>query len=413
MLDITLNSNKIMIPNQIPMERFQMAKRSLLIALLLFSLASCKHEEAVEPVKVKAVSGVKVEQVGIQPVSWMETFSGKVIPDKEVFISPKVVGYLVDVKVKAGNRVKRGQLLAVIDSSDIKPDVEKARAGLKEIKASLREVDKALEEIEAHRKAAEANYMFAKKTYERFKRLLDADAVSKQRFDEVETKFKAAKAELEAVKAKEAQLLERKKALYAKRSQIEAQLKKAMVYLSYTYLKSPVDGVVLQKLVDRGNLVSPQTPVLKVGTYPLKVKAFIDSSFVGKLKVGDVVPVKVAGKEVQGKVVEVDRSADPVSHKFAVKVEIGSVEGVIPGSYAVVSLPIGEEETVVVPESAIYRVGALEYVFVIKDGTAHLRLVKTGKRVDGKVVVLSGLHRGEKIAVSRVNQLCDGARVEG
>ncbi len=390
-----------------------MAKRGLLAAFLLFTVASCGHEEAAEPIKIKTVSGIKVEQVEVQTVDKRETFSGTVISDKNVFISPKVVGYLISVKVKAGDRVKKGQLLAVIDSSDIKPDVERAKAGLREITAALKEIDKALEEVKAHRKAAEANYSFAKRTYKRFKSLLDADAVSKQRFDEVKTKFEAAKAELEAVKAKEAQLIERKKALYAKKAQVEAELKKASAYLSYTYLKSPVDGIVLQKLVDRGNLVSPQTPVLKVGTYPLKVKAFIDNAFAGKIKVGDNVLVRIDNKEIQGKVTEIDRSADPVSHKFAIKIEIGYVEGVIPGTYAVVSLPTGEEETVVIPESAVYRVGALEYVYVVKGGTAHLRLIKTGERTDGRVVVLSGLHRGERIAVSGIDKLCDGARVEG
>ena len=149
-----------------------------------------------------------------------DTFSGTVIPDKQILLSPKVMGYLVKVNVEAGDRVKKGEVLAVIDSSSIKPDVEKAKAGIKEVNAALKELDKALKEVEARKQAAEANYQLAEKTYNRFKKLLEADAVSKQKFDEVAAQYRAAKANLEAVKAKEAQILAKKKVLLAKKQQV-------------------------------------------------------------------------------------------------------------------------------------------------------------------------------------------------
>ena len=92
--------------------------------------------------------------------------------------------------------------------------------------------------------------------------------------------------------------------------------------------------------------------------------------------------------------------------------EIGSTDA-IPGAYAIVEIPIKTEEELVIPVSAIYRVGAIEYVFVVKDGIANLRVIKTGEKIGDKVVVLSGLHKGERIAISGINKLCDGARVEG
>ncbi|TCK05424.1 efflux RND transporter periplasmic adaptor subunit [Phorcysia thermohydrogeniphila] len=391
-----------------------MARRLLIAAALLLAVSSCGSEESsLEPLKVKTVTGVKTATVQSTTVEEKETFSGTVIPDQEIFISPKVVGYLIEVKATPGKKVKKGEVLAVIDSSDIRPDVEKAKAGIKEIEAALKEISQAMEEVRAHRRAAEANLLLAEKTYRRFEELLKADAVSKQKFDEVKTQYEAAKANLEAVKAKEAQLKEREKALLAKKEQIEADLKKASAYLSYTYLKSPVDGVVLQKLVDSGNLVSPQTPVFKIGTYPLKVRAFIDNTYAGKIHVGDKVTVKVKGLKLVGTVSEVDRSSDPVSHKFGVKVTLPEAPNVIPGTYAVIEFPISSRKEISIPASAVYRVGSLEYVFVIENGTAHLRLIKTGKRKGDRVTVISGLHEGETIAVSGVSKLCDGAKVEG
>ncbi|WP_457680457.1 efflux RND transporter periplasmic adaptor subunit [Thermovibrio sp.] len=391
-----------------------MVKRALTLSLLITLFSSCGGtEEKAEPVKVKAVSGVKVAPVKVMEFTEKASFTGTVIPKQEVLVSPKVVGYLIKENAKASQKVKKGQILAVIDSSDIKPDVEKAKAALKEIAAAEKELDKALLEVEANKKAVEANYHFAKKTYERFKKLLEEDAISKQKFDEIKAKYEAAKAQLEAVKAKEEQILEKKKELKAKREQVLASLKKAQAYLSYTYLKSPVDGVVLQKLIDKGNLVSPQTPVYKIGSLPLEVRAYIDNVYADKIKLGSTVIVKVGGKTYKGKVVEVDKSADPVSHKFGVKVLTEREIDAIPGAYATVEFPTVKKEVLAVPKSAIYRVGALEFVFVVKDGVAHLRFVKTGDTIGNYIVILSGLHKGEKIAITNVNKLVDGARVEG
>ncbi len=389
-----------------------MAKRAVLALTLLLLTASCGTEEKAEPLKVKTVSGVKVEAVRVVPFTRSSTFSGTVIPDKEIYLSPKVVGYLIEVKTEAGEKVRKGQVLALTDSSDIKPDVEKAKAGLKEIDAALKELERALQEVKARKKAAEANYQLAEKTYNRFRKLFEAEAVSKQKFDEVEAQFKAAKANLEAVNAKEAQILAKKKVLLAKKQQVEASLKKAKAYLSYTELRSPANGVVLQKLMDKGNLVSPQTPVFKIGSFPLKVRAYIDDIYSGKVTVGTNVKVKVQGREFTGKVVEVDGSSDPVTHKFGVKILVENLNA-IPGTYAVVEIPSLKGEAVAVPKSAIYRVGAVEYVFVVEDGIAHLRIIKTGEEVGNSVIVLSGLHPGEKIAVSKVEELVDGAKVEG
>ncbi len=389
-----------------------MAKRAAIAVALLLLAASCGTGERAKPVKVKTVSGVKSEPAQVISITRSITFSGTVIPDKEVYLSPKVMGYLIKLNAKSGDRVKKGEVLGLIDSSDIKPDVEKARAGLKEIKAALNEIDKALEEVEARKRAAEANYQLAEKTFARFKKLLQAEAVSKQKFDEVSAQYQSAKANLEAVKAKEEQILAKKKVLLAKKQQVEASLRKAKAYLSYTELRSPINGIVLQRLVDKGNLVSPQTPVFKLGSFPLKVKASVDEIYAKRIRIGTPVKVRIQGREYAGRVVEVDRSSDPVTHKFGIKVLVNGLSA-IPGTYAVVEIPSLESKVVVVPKTAIYRVGAIEYVFVVKNGVASLRIVKTGETIGNKVVILSGLHPGEKVAVTKVEDLVDGARVEG
>jgi len=387
-------------------------RKLVLITSFALAVFGCGKEETIEHITHKVVRGISVEKV--QPVEMVskERFSGRVIPSDSVFLSPKVVGYIRAIRVKVGDRVRKGQVLAVLESSTIKPDVEKARAGLKEIEHALEEVKSAEREVNEHIKTAKANLELARKTYERFKKLKEAEAVSKQRFDEVETAYRAAEAQYEAALAKRDEVEAKRKQLIAKRKQVMADLKKASAYLSYTYLRSPVNGYVLKKLLDRGNLASPKTPVFEIGSEPLKVYASIDESFYGKVKVGDTVMVRVGKSVVSGTVTEVERASDPVSHKFGIKVEVKGVK-VLPGSYAEVVLKEKPGEVFLVPKSAVYRVGALEYLFVVdSNNIAHLRLVKTGKEMDGKVEVLSGIRKGERIAVSGVENLFDGAKVK-
>lgn len=379
-------------------------------ALLLFS---CGHSEKAEKLEFKTVKGISIQTVEPSYVKDYDSFSGVVIPSDQIIISPKVPGYLLKIKVKAGDNVKKGETVAVIDKKALTPDVKRALAAIKEAEAGLKEIENALEEVKAKKQAAEASFNLAEKTFNRFKNLLKEDAVSKQKFDEVKAQYEMAKANLKAVEAKERQLKAKEKQLLAKKEQAKAMLEKAKAYVSFTYLKSPVDGVVLQKLTDEGNLVSPGVGILKVGTFPLQVKALIDSEYADKLKVGDSLTTIINNESFPSTVVEIDKDADPISHKFAIKLKLKNYKNVIPGMYATVLIPQKKEQKILIPQSAIYRVGALEYVYVIdKNNVAHLRYVKTGRKIDGKVEIISGLRPGDRIAVTGIENLCDGAKVE-
>jgi multidrug efflux pump subunit AcrA (membrane-fusion protein) len=387
--------------------------KKLFAWMLIVALAfGCGKEEKGELPDFKVVEGVETFQVVEKTVEATKRFSGFVIPDKNIFLTPKIQGYLLVLKKEPGDRVKRGEVVAVIDKETIEPDVKRAKAMLKELKSALREIEEAEKEVRAIKKSALANFKLAKKTYERFKKLLKEEAVSKQKFDEVEAQYLSAKANLEAVASKEREIAEKKKQILAKQEQVLAQLQKARTYLKYAYLRSTANGVVLRKLVDEGNLVSPRTPVYEIGVYPLKVKVFVESSLAGSLRLGEKVLVKVRNLKVSGKITEIEEKADPVSHKFGVEVEIGDVP-VVPGEYAVVEIPVGKTSSLLVPKSAVFRVGALEYVFVVEGDCVHLRLIKTGKEVGDYVEVLSGLKAGEEVAISNLDQLYDGARIKG
>jgi len=393
-----------------------MKRKLLTLTVTAMLLSSCGTAEKAENLKFKTVKNVKIQKPEIIKEKEYDTFSGFVIPAKEITLSPKVSGYLIALKVKAGDKIEKGQLIAVIDKKALTPDLKRALALIKEANAGLKETKEALKEVKAQKESAQAAYQLALKTYNRFKNLLKEEAVSKQKFDEVKTQLEIAKANLEAVEAKENQLKAKLEEVIAKKKEAEAVLEKAKTYISFTYLKSPIKGIVLKKLVDEGNLVSPQVGIVQIGTYPLQVKAFVDTSLKSKIHVGQEIDLQVNNYKFKGKISEIDEMADPITHKFPIKIELkGNVQNIIPGMYATIFIPKESEKIIAVPKSAIYKVGALEYVYVLdSNNVAHLRYIKTGKTLpNGMVEVISGLYPQDKIAVSNVESLCDGAKVEG
>jgi RND family efflux transporter MFP subunit len=121
-------------------------------------------------------------------------------------------------------------------------------------------------------------------------------------------------------------------------------------------------------------------------------------------------PVRLA-KVIEGTVSEISPVADPVSRTFNVKLDLPPTEGLRTGQFGRVSVPVAEVKLLLVPQSAVLKRGQMELVFVAKDGKAALRLVKTGKGLEGRVEVLSGLEEGEQIIVSETAKLTDGQPV--
>jgi RND family efflux transporter MFP subunit len=114
---------------------------------------------------------------------------------------------------------------------------------------------------------------------------------------------------------------------------------------------------------------------------------------------------------VVGTVSEISPIADPVSRTFRVKLDLPPVDGLRTGQFGRVSVPVAETRLLLVPREAVLKRGQMEIVFVVRDGRASLRLVKTGKALDGRVEVLSGLEEGDSVVVRDTDRLIDGQPV--
>ena len=359
------------------------------VTLVILWLSGAFHHridaKEVEP-PTKTVSGIKVASVKVKDRSVL-SFTGTIVPSDRAEISTRNMGYVVEVLVKEGDRVKKDQVLLRIDTKDVRAQIESARQGVVQAQKNY--------------EMAKANFEAVKKTYERFKKLLEEKAITQHEFDMIEAKFKSAKAQLESAKAG---------VEMAKR-----QLEALQNTLTYTEIKAPFDGFVVSKFVDKGDIARPGYPLLILEKPPYKVEVSLPERLYTQIRVGDKLTVYVPSlkKRLKATVVEKEASVDPMSRTFKVKALLQG-DGLKGGFFAKVFVEEKIKKTIVIPQKAIYRRWDFTGVWVVKpDGTLELRFVRTGRKFGNMVEVLSGLKEGEKVVVEGHERVCEGCRVGG
>jgi multidrug efflux pump subunit AcrA (membrane-fusion protein) len=230
--------------------------------LSLMLLAGCGSQQPGSQVPERSATAVKVQIASVkEDTSQTQRLPGTVRAIRSAALASKLMGTILQVRVQAGDRVKAGQLLAVIDSREAEAMIHKAEAG-------RREAEMALQETESQIAASQANLTLSDATLKRYETLRVEKSVTPQEFEEVQTRQRAAAASLEALQARKQQVL-------AKAKQVESNHRNAEALHSYAELRAPFDGLLTQKHADPGSLAVPGVPVLTVeetGRYRLEVR---------------------------------------------------------------------------------------------------------------------------------------------
>lgn len=195
----------------------------------------------------------------------------------------------------------------------------------------------------------------------------------------------------------------------------EAALAGAEVMRGYTVIKAPFAGVVTSKQCEVGDLALPGKPLLVLespGT--LRLEAAVPEGIAHYLENGLSLQVRIDAlqREMTARISELSPSADPVSRTLLVKLDLPNLPELRPGMFGRLVVRTGSEHVVTVPSSAIVKRGQMEGVFVVSQGKARLRLVRSGRSGDGRTEILAGLESDEPIVVSQVDQLVDAQPVE-
>ncbi|MGE5570009.1 MAG: efflux RND transporter periplasmic adaptor subunit [Rhodospirillales bacterium] len=374
-----------------------------ILAIAILILAGCgsraPHEASADvnsvPVLVKALA------VAASEVPAVHEATGTVRAATTAVLSSKVMGYVQEVRVEEGDRVRAGQPLILIDSRDLEAAYRQAEAALNEARGAEPEVENAIA-------AARASLDLAKITYGRMEELFKKESISNQEFDEAAAKLKMAQANYEMALARRTQL-------HSKIAQAEQALRAAAIMRGYAEVTAPFSGTVTRKSVEPGNLAAPGAPLLVIereGAYRMEVS--VEESMLPSMRTGQPVTIAIdaLGRTISGRISEIVPSVDAASRTFTVKAGLPPLPELRSGLYGRALFPRGSRRVIAVPEGAVQHRGQLASVLVADSGVARSRFVTLGRNTPGGVEVLSGLNPGERVIFPVPANVSDGTRVE-
>ncbi len=349
------------------------------------------------------VQGVEVVVVRPVPRETMAEAPGTVRARTTAAVAPQVTGRLTGVAVSEGSTVAAGALLATIDDTTVRAQFASAEGAVAEAEAAREEVDGAISQ-------AEAGKVLAEKTFERFRKLLEGKVVTQQEFDEVEARRTVAVKELERARRKREQVS-------AKIAQAKGQADAAKAMLAWTRVTAPFAGVIVEKRADAGSMAIPGVPLFVLEDPRLhRIEAAVSETYLPFLKKGTPVQGILdadPGKPISAVVTEVVPTIDPASRTFTVKADLPAGRA-RSGQSGKVRFAAGKGMVLAVPKRAIARAGGSDGVFTVGalDNVARLSMVTLGAEFGDRVEVLSGIEDGARVALSPIDKLSDGARVE-
>ena len=367
---------------------------------MFLALPACGVAEATRANASAMGVVVTVASVHEEPFHVLYRASGTVRGRNTATLTSRTSGYVRRLDVRAGDRVKTGDVLVVLEANDVAASVRRASAGLDQALQSRTEAEHALD-------AARIAARNAKTTLDRAAKLLADGAIPKQQFDDVEAAWRTAAAQEEVA-------LARVRVGQAGIDVAQAGLGESQATLGYARIAAPFNGRVIERRVDPGNLATPGMPLLVLEQEgQLRVEAAVAESRAGSFAIGDVVEVDASPTLLSGRVSEIVPNVDVASRAFVVKVDLpADAVGLRPGMFARVSFHAGTRTKLVVARDAVVSFGALDRVFVIDGDRARLRMVTIGDMQGPVREVLSGLSAGDRVVAAPPPELSDGARVE-
>ncbi|MFZ0663554.1 MAG: efflux RND transporter periplasmic adaptor subunit [Acidobacteriaceae bacterium] len=399
--------------------------RGMVPLMVLAALASgCSKQEAV-PTPV-----VQVQVVTVTPQSITQHVTGDAVlaPVAQAAISPKVTAPVRKFYVMRGSKVRKGQLLAVLDNADLQAAALDAKGSYEQAQAAYNTAVKALipadlQTAKLNVEQAKANLNVAQQVYDSRHSLFQQGAIPGREVDTAKASLVQAQSADDIAKAHFAafQSVSHADALKAAAGQLasaQGKYEDAEAQLAFSEIRSPIDGVVTERPLYAGETAPAGTPLITVmDVSTLLAKTHLPEAQVQLLKVGQPASVTVEGNPrlFAGTVSLVSPALDPGSTTIEVWVKVpnksGQLKAGAPARVSIESRTV--KDALVVPKEAVLTDPAGGHmVMVVEGGIAHQRKVKTGITDGERVQVVSGLKAGERIVTSGAYAMADGTRVK-
>ncbi|HMB29707.1 MAG TPA: efflux RND transporter periplasmic adaptor subunit [Blastocatellia bacterium] len=378
---------------------------------VLFLLGGCGGGEAqVVASRGSSAASLPAKQVKLaksesRRLTQTVTAPGTLAADEQATLSFKVAGRVSEIKVDLGSQARKGQVIAVLETTEFKVRLQQAEAALQQARVRLGlppqgNDDRIDPENTSLARQARALLEEAKSNRERTVQLVNQGIQSKAELDRVESAFKVADSRyqdaLEEVRNRQAVLLQRR-----------SELAIAQEQLTETTLYAPFDGAVRERRASLGEYLNAGGPVATiVRLHPLRLRVETPEREAQGIKVGHSVRVLVEGDQqsYSGRVARLSPAFQEQSRTLIIEAEVDNQQGKLrPGSFARAEIQTSvTSDVVMVPASAIVTFAGIQKVFSVKDNKAVEKTVVVGRR-DGDWVAVDGVDAGAPVVLSPGN----------
>ena len=394
-----------------------MKPKALLLILLsgLMIQMACGEKNGGSPADSARAVPVGVIAARLTTVPAIVEAPGTVQPRNRIALSSQINGFVREMRVRVGDSVRQGQVLALLDARDAESQKAATQAAIDEADAALSEARRARRAAVEMQSAAKASAELANQTLSRYQKLFESRSISPQEIDEIRARRDAAAAELASRESMVGAAEDRIRQAEARLSQAKAQMNRADVMMSWTQIKAPSAGKIVERPADAGTAIFPGTPLMVIESTALpQVLADLPTEHAGRLRVGMDVRFRTTETgSIQGRVTEIVPLSNPATHSVQFKVDLPSTVSLPNGQFVKVDVPVGTRDALLVPRQAIRETGQLTGLFVVDGASkASFRLVKVSPYDEGQAEILSGVEPGERIVAGLNEQIFDGASVE-
>ncbi|MBW7956494.1 MAG: efflux RND transporter periplasmic adaptor subunit [Deltaproteobacteria bacterium] len=367
-------------------------------AVAVFSLQGCSGKEAPQgqarngPQKEAAAIKISVGTIEARTVERKVETTGTLSGWDETVVSAESPGKVVEIKADLGDRVKKGDILAVLDRTESALLLDQARAAHQtSLKALLRE---------------QARLDEARTNHGRYDELFKREMVSASQYDDMKTRLEVAAAQFHQAEAAS--------------EEASARLRLAEKRLADTAIRSQMDGEVAKRAISEGEYINDKAETFTiVSTATLKFRGTVSETSVPMVRPGQAVRITVEAyrdRAFDGKITRVSPSVDSKTRTLEVEASVPNTGGELkPGFFAKGVIATNRESGVAfAPEVAVYSFIGINKVFLVEeDGTVRERAVTIGAKDGGMVEIIGqDIAPGRKVATSNLAGLFDGAKVK-
>ncbi|MGC2298310.1 MAG: efflux RND transporter periplasmic adaptor subunit [Acidobacteriaceae bacterium] len=394
--------------------------------VLIVAATGCSGDTATPP---EPVVSVETAVAKVQTVTDFVTAEGVLFPIQQASISTKITAPVRKFYVQRGDKVHRGELLAVLENKDLAAAVVSAQGGYDQAQATYASTTSSAlpEEVQtANLNVVDTRTALAsaQKLYDSEKKLYQQGAIARKQLDSTEVALTAARSAYETAE-KHLQNLQalgvsqQKKAAQGQLESAHGQYLGATAQMGYTEIRSPIDGVVADRAVYPGDIAPAGTPLLIVmDTSKVVVRLHVPQQQAEQLKMGQAASLRIPGLQtsVPAKVTVLSPALDPNSTTVEVWVEADNPGGELkPGTTVDVSIIARTiPNALAIPASAVLTEsdGQMSVMVVKADSRAYSQKVKTGIQQGATIQIVSGLQPGEQVIVSGQYGLPDKTKVK-